>query len=134
MNANPIRAFILTSFLAIIPACCLTLIGFYDPALFWEGDGGVFLTLASPCVLIGMIGLVFRRCWALWLHIALWTACLSFRFYGWLICPCRRDLLSPVLVVVQTAVFLLFGKYLGLLLWIMAMRSVEASGLIPLSK
>ena len=89
MNKYPFYPFIPAILLALFPAFVLIAFLFNDPTMFQDRLGGIFLTSIFPIVFIGLIGLVFRQYWALWLHVGLWIVCVLFTFYGWF-CDARQ--------------------------------------------
>jgi len=80
MSTRPVYPFVLSVLFTLFPAFCLVNWLIFDPTLFQDIP---FLAFTVPFVFTGLIGLVFRKPWALWLHLVLWMVCLLFTFYGW---------------------------------------------------
>jgi len=81
------------AFYLFLPAGCfalflaLWLVAFlaFDPAPFQPLMPFVFLMLITLFLFIGLLGLVFRKTWALRLHLVVWIVFMLFMFYAYFV-------------------------------------------------
>ena len=71
--------FLLAIFFALPPAFAVVSWMIFDPDPF----NPPWLIIAAPFVFAGLIGLVFRKHWALWYNLVLWIVCLLLIFYAY---------------------------------------------------
>jgi len=81
----PVHPFLPAILFALFPAFFLVQWFAFDPVPFERSPAAVFLALITPFVFIGLFGLMFRKIWALWLHLVLWIVCLLFNFYAYFV-------------------------------------------------
>ncbi len=109
MNTRPFYPFILPILFALLPAWGS--IGYLsnDPALLL--NGGYLSTVAHLFVLVGFVGLVLRKIWALWMHLVLWILYVSFVYNG---APLRIDDYDAAFALRYLQLYIVMMSYLSL--------------------
>ncbi len=109
MNTRPFYPFLLPILFAILPALGSIGFLFHDPVLLL--NGGYLLTIAHLFVLVGFVGLVLRKTWALWMHLVLWIVYVSFVYNG---VPLRTDYYDAAFAQRYLQLYIVMISYLSL--------------------
>lgn len=88
MNARSFHPLLLPLLFTVLPASGFFVWLFNNPDIFQTRNLGYLFTIFYPFILIGLIGIVFRKEWALMMLVPLWL-----NFVGWAWYELKSDII-----------------------------------------